>query len=169
MGPADCNHCNCNHALFRESSFFQRNAAQVLIHSVVTIAVVTVCWSYEILFLAEEHAVRDVICWSNLCWKYRDFTQRWGDFTSQDSEFFLRSCWLDSSSPQVIAILFGHFTRTSVFLGRRLTIHSPPPLPGRRAERLARREEGGSRGSVADNPCSQTLEHTINEHMLTIL
>ena len=47
-GPADCNHHNCNHMLFSEF----RKRRTILAHSlkqlVVAVAVVTVCWSYEL-------------------------------------------------------------------------------------------------------------------------
>ena len=47
IGPADCNHYNCNHMLFSESSKFQSTSTQGLKQFVVTVAAVTVCWSYE--------------------------------------------------------------------------------------------------------------------------
>ena len=48
IGPADCNHCKCDHRLFSESSNCQAIVAQVLKHFVVTIVAVTVRWSSEV-------------------------------------------------------------------------------------------------------------------------
>ena len=45
--PAHCNHFNCNHIVFSASSKLQWTLAQDLKHLVVTVAVVTVCRSYE--------------------------------------------------------------------------------------------------------------------------
>ena len=44
VGPADCN----KQFVFRESGNCQHMLAQVLKQVVVTVAVVTVCWSYEL-------------------------------------------------------------------------------------------------------------------------
>ena len=41
-------HCNCNHMLFSESSQVQEDLAQDLKQFVERVAVVTVCWSYEL-------------------------------------------------------------------------------------------------------------------------
>ena len=45
-GPAACDHCNCDHSLFRESGKDQSNLVQVLKQIAVTVAVVTVCWPH---------------------------------------------------------------------------------------------------------------------------
>ena len=54
IGTADCNHYNCNHILFSESRKFQSISVEGLKQFVVTVAVITVCWSYEVCLGAAQ-------------------------------------------------------------------------------------------------------------------
>ena len=48
VGPANCKHYSCNHVWSSESSHAQSISVQVLKRFVVTVAVVTVCWSCDL-------------------------------------------------------------------------------------------------------------------------
>ena len=57
IGPADCNHYNCNRILLSESSYFQSHLIHMFKQFVVTVAVLTVCWSYEYFRTLLPHPV----------------------------------------------------------------------------------------------------------------
>ena len=63
IGAADCNHYNCYHNLSSGSSKVQFNLVHILKRFVVTVAVVTVCCSYEtyMLWLARRE-VESALC-----------------------------------------------------------------------------------------------------------
>ena len=63
-------------------------------------------------FCTARHA-RSAVCCAFRCGcnaTWGDMVQNFGNFTSQDFDTFLHSCCADSSSPQISAILVGHFT-----------------------------------------------------------
>ena len=48
IGPADCNHCNCDHILFQEMYYISSKITRLTQQNVATVVVVTVCWSHEL-------------------------------------------------------------------------------------------------------------------------